>query len=68
LLTAVLDAASAMPGLTQVRLSVSVTQQEARALYAAAGFQTWGIEPRALYVDGQFVDEEHMYLPLAAHP
>ena len=67
LLTAILDAAREMPGLTQVRLSVSVTQREARALYTAVGFQTWGIEPRALCVDGEFVDEEHMYLPLAAH-
>jgi len=60
LLAALLDWASAVPGLLQVRLSVSVTQAAARRLYAAHGFRVYGLEPRALGVNGQDVDDELM--------
>jgi len=60
LLTALLAWAARVPGLMQVHLSVSVTQTAARRLYAAHGFCVYGLEPRALRVDGQDVDEELM--------
>ena len=51
-------------GLEQLLIDVSVPQTAARALYAALGFRTYGVEPRALLVDGTYVDEEHMILVL----
>ncbi len=60
LLTALLSWAHAVPGLRQVHLSVSVPQTAARRLYAAQGFTVYGLEPRALQVSGQDVDEELM--------
>lgn len=51
-------------GLTQVLLSVAVTQSAAMRLYHSIGFASWGREPQALCVDGQFIDEEYMILRL----
>jgi ribosomal protein S18 acetylase RimI-like enzyme len=52
------------PEVEEVRLTVSVEMPAARALYAALGFEVWGVEPRALKVDGRYVGEEHMVLRL----
>ena len=60
LLAALMSWARAVPGLLQVHLGVSVTQTAARRLYAAQGFTVYGLERRALRVNGQDVDEEHM--------
>ena len=66
LLVALLDWARAAPGLRQIHLSVSLTQTAARRLYAAQGFRVYGLEPRAMIVNGQDVDEELMVLVLDA--
>lgn len=50
------------PGLEQVTLSVSRTQEAARRLYIALGFEVYGYERHALKVDGVYVDEEHRVL------
>jgi len=55
---------SGWPAIEQVCLSVSASSAAARALYAAAGFVTWGVEPQAMLVDGRRNDEEHMVLRL----
>jgi len=47
-------------GLLQVTLSVSVPQVAARRVYARHGFTVYGLERRAMRVDGQDVDEELM--------
>ena len=60
LLTTLMDWARAVPGLLQVQLSVSVTQTAARRLYASHRFTVYGLERRALRVNGQDADEEHM--------
>ncbi len=60
LLAALLAWARAVPGLLQLHLSVTVTQTAARRLYAAQGFTVYGLERRALRVNGQDVDDEHM--------
>ncbi|HET8550522.1 MAG TPA: GNAT family N-acetyltransferase [Bryobacteraceae bacterium] len=60
LVTKLLETAAALPGLTQVQLSVTATQPGARRLYASLGFRSFGVEPRALFVDGEYIDEEHM--------
>ena len=53
-----------MQGVRKVQLSVITSQPAARRLYASLGFRSFGIEPRALHVDGRYLDEEYMYLRL----
>jgi ribosomal protein S18 acetylase RimI-like enzyme len=57
--------ARSLPGVTHVHLEVSEIADAARRLYEAAGFQTWGIEPESLVVDGSPVAARHMVLELA---
>lgn len=64
LLDAVLAHARAVPGLLQVQLGVSVGNAPASALYAACGFVQYGVEPRALVVDGRPYDEALLVLHL----
>jgi len=52
------------PGLEQILLAVAVPQQAARQLYRRFGFETFGVEPRALKVGPDYIDEEHMILRL----
>jgi ribosomal protein S18 acetylase RimI-like enzyme len=62
LLHEALRRARALQGLRYVRLSVAATQGPAHKLYTNAGFQSYGIEPKALMVGEQYIDEEHMVL------
>ncbi len=66
LMEAALAFARRAPGLRQVHLSVSDRAPGAAALYRDLGFQTWGLEPAALRIDGQDAAEEHMVLLLGA--
>jgi ribosomal protein S18 acetylase RimI-like enzyme len=50
--------------LEQVLLAVGRGQVAAKGLYRSFGFETYGTEPRALKVGGEYVDEEHMVLLL----
>jgi ribosomal protein S18 acetylase RimI-like enzyme len=63
-MTAALGAARELPGLRYVYLSVTSVQSPARDLYLSLGFRSFGREPGALAVDGQYFDEEHMILEL----
>ena len=49
-------------GLDAVILSVTVGNAPARRLYEKLGFVRYGTEPRALKVDGRFIDEDLMVL------
>lgn len=60
LMRALLDTGAA--GLEAVMLSVSVGNAPARRLYEKLGFVRYGTEPRALKVDGRYVDEDLMAL------
>ena len=51
-------------GLEQLVLTVTATNVHARRLYASAGFASFGVEPRAINVDGVYYDKEHMTLRL----
>jgi ribosomal protein S18 acetylase RimI-like enzyme len=62
--TKLLDSARVLPGLSLILLNVATTQQAARNLYLSLGFRSIGVEPRALRVDGRYVDEDHMVLEL----
>jgi ribosomal protein S18 acetylase RimI-like enzyme len=51
-------------GLLQIQLAVAVENAPARALYRSLGFESFGVEPRAMRVGDRFYDEEHMVLRL----
>jgi RimJ/RimL family protein N-acetyltransferase len=65
LLTAAVDRAKVLSELTQIRLTVSVTQDAARHLYESCGFRVFGVEPEAMFVNGESLDEEQMVLRVA---
>jgi hypothetical protein len=64
LLAAAIERAQSLPGVRKVQLSVITSQPAARCLYSSLGFRSFGVEPGALHVDGDYLDEEYMYLPL----
>lgn len=64
LLTAAIDHARTLAGVSQILLGVSEMAPAARALYESVGFRTWGTERRAIAHDGRFADEHHMVLML----
>lgn len=51
-------------GLSALKLTVVVGNDPARRVYEACGFTAYGIEPRALRVDGHDVDEALMGMDL----
>jgi ribosomal protein S18 acetylase RimI-like enzyme len=50
----------------QIQLCVNAENPRAQALYRNAGFETFGVEHRAVRVGGRFYAEEHMMLRLDA--
>lgn len=64
LLVAALDRAREIPRLELVQLGVESKNEAAMSLYASLGFKTYGLEKRALLVDGEYFDEELMALEL----
>ena len=51
--------------LRQLMLGCNASNRNALRLYEQAGFQSYGLEPAALSVDGEFFDEVLMVMPLA---
>ena len=68
MLLQILNRARSYPGLEQVTLSVSVSQESARRLYKALGFEVYGYEKHALKVGATYVDEERQVLWLQKSP
>ena len=64
LLADAIERAESLPGLGQIELCVVTRNRQARGLYASLGFDSCGIDPRALFVDGEYLDEERMVLIL----
>ena len=60
LMRELLERAARLPGLEQVHLAVVTRMEPARGLYASFGFETYGIEPNSLIIDGERLDEAHM--------
>ena len=56
--------AKTLSGLEQINLAVVANNIAARTLYLSMGFQVFGLERRALCVNGKYVDEEMMVLML----
>ena len=65
LLQVCLDRARTIPALEQINLTVTTTNQRAVRFYEAAGFRTFGVEERALKIDGAYYPKAHMVLYLA---
>ena len=51
-------------GLELLVLTVTHAESSARRLYERCGFRSFGIEPRAIKVDGHFYAKNHMYMEL----
>ena len=62
LLHAAVDYARNDGGLEQLVLTVTSTNRAAAKLYKSAGFVTFGLEPRAIKLAGEYFDKEHMIL------
>ena len=59
--------ASALSGLEQINLGVISGNDQARNLYISLGFESYGLEKRAIVVDGDYHDDELMQLFLNRH-
>jgi RimJ/RimL family protein N-acetyltransferase len=64
MMKALLERATALAGLEQVLLSVTSTQTAALVFYRSLGFELFGTEPRALNINGEFIDEHYLVLPV----
>lgn len=62
LLRAAIAHARSIEGVCQLALGVNKANAAAQALYRSLGFASWGVQPRALRIDGAFHDEEHLLL------
>jgi ribosomal protein S18 acetylase RimI-like enzyme len=60
LLVEVLRRADSQPGLEHITLHVATSQIAAARLYASLGFESFGLERRALKIGDVYVDEEYM--------
>ena len=68
LLVSALDRARGIAGLALVGLAVESTNEPARSLYLSSGFETYGIERRALLVGGEYFDQQLMAIELGSRP
>jgi len=66
LLAGALDLAHSAGDVRQVNVLANAENDAARRLYAAAGFEVFGHEPRSMRIDGAWHDEVHMRLDLEA--
>ena len=64
LLQAAIAHAKTLPNLEKINLSVVLTSKEARHLFIAQGFETYGLERRALKLHERYFDQELMVLYL----
>lgn len=61
---AALEHARTLPGVDKIQLTVSVTQPAARKVYLDLGFRIYGVEPRAMLVNNEYIDQELMIFDL----
>jgi len=64
LLNAAIAHGQSIKGVRQMKLGVNAMNVAAKALYESVGFESCGVEPDALNVDGIFHGEEHYFLRL----
>ncbi len=59
-----LERARRMPGFSVIQLTATTTNARAISMYESFGFEICGTTPRAMLVDGEYVDEHLMVLKL----
>ena len=59
-----LERARQVPGLSLIHLTATTTNERAISLYKSFGFEIYGTSPRAMLVDGHYIDEHLMMLKL----
>jgi ribosomal protein S18 acetylase RimI-like enzyme len=64
LMDALIAHARTLDGVERLTLGVEAGNQAARALYHSLGFVTYGVEPQAYKLDGEYWDSEMMTLDL----
>jgi ribosomal protein S18 acetylase RimI-like enzyme len=62
ILVTLIERAKKIAGLEKILLTVAADQVAAKRLYRSLGFEVYGHEKHALFVDGSYVDEELMVL------
>ena len=60
----VLRRARQMSGLSAIHLTATTTNDRAISMYESFGFEICGTTPRAMFVDGQYIEEHLMVLML----
>jgi ribosomal protein S18 acetylase RimI-like enzyme len=68
LVLALLEHARTHGGLRLVQLTVTEGNSAAQALYERCGFQTFGVEPLAIALDGVLLAKVHMWCDLGPAP
>ena len=64
MVAAALERARRIPGLSIIQLTATTTNEHAKSLYASFGFEICGTTPRAMLVEGEYIDEHLMVLKL----
>ncbi len=64
LMTTIIEQAKGLPAVKQIHIAVINENTAAKSLYVSLGFVEWGIEPRALLVNGIFYNEAYLTLKL----
>jgi ribosomal protein S18 acetylase RimI-like enzyme len=62
LLQTLIERAKTYPKIKKLNLSVMTTQQGAKRLYTSLGFETYGLERKALKLGEDYIDSEDMVL------
>lgn len=64
MVSAALDRARRMPSFSVIQLTATTTNDRAISMYESFGFEICGTTPRAMLVDGEYVEEHLMVLKL----
>ncbi|WP_102273016.1 GNAT family N-acetyltransferase [Cytobacillus massiliigabonensis] len=64
LISAALEKAKEIEGIEQIYLAVESTNEPAKNLYLSFGFEVFGKDRRAIKIEDNYYDEEHMVLCL----
>lgn len=62
LLTEAIHQAKTIEGIEKINLSVTASNEKAKRLYSQLGFKTFGVEEKALKINGVYYNDEHMVL------
>ncbi|WHY01445.1 GNAT family N-acetyltransferase [Neobacillus sp. DY30] len=64
LLTEAINKAKTIEIIEKINLSVVASNEPAKKLYTKLGFKVYGLEEKAMKVNGVYLDDEHMVLHL----